>query len=181
MKTEVGNLVDSKAPRDAIHVAIVAVQAGEWLNPGEKVTMLQGRAYIAQAQRALGVVDPFLSEGVGRLDWFYLFLNPGSITSLRHEWTHPAFAAEVKVESHQSDNMDFFVRIAGILGKPVGELLYKAEQAFDDDDGGICFGEDLDGWPSDEQVKEFWQRFANHMGKPLPPNILQTAYFSCAC
>lgn len=181
MKIEVGNLVDSKAPRDAIHVAIVAVQAGECLNPGDKVIILNGRAYKEKAQRALGVVDPFLSEEVDKLDWFYLFLNPGSITSLRHDWTHPAFSAEVKVESHQSDNMDVFVGIADILGKSVGELLYKAEQAFNDDDGGICFGDDLDGWPSAEQVEEFWRRFANHMGKPLPPNILRTAYFSCAC
>ena len=181
MKTEVGSIVGPDAPRDAIHVAIIAVQAGEWLSPGEKVTMLLGRAYKAKDQRALGVVDPFLSEEVDRLEWFYLFLNPGSITSLRHDWTHPAFTEGAPVGKPQDANMDFFVRIARILGQPVTELLYKAERAFNDDDGGICFGDDLDGWPSEGQIEEFWQRFADYKGKPLPPNILRTAYFRCAC
>ena len=46
--------------------------------------------------KSIGIVDPFLKQTVRRGDKFWLYLYPGSITSLEHKWSHPSFSEEVK-------------------------------------------------------------------------------------
>ena len=95
---KLGELVAGPAGRDAVHVAIAPVEAGEGLEPGEPVGLaLDGKAYNAYASgvEPLGIVDPFLDFGVKQGQRFFLCLYPGTITSLRHVWTHPAFQVKV--------------------------------------------------------------------------------------
>ncbi|MFO0822607.1 MAG: hypothetical protein U0792_05710 [Gemmataceae bacterium] len=40
----------------------------------------------------VGIVDPFLREAVRPGQRFWLFMYPNTVTTLRHEWTHPAYA-----------------------------------------------------------------------------------------
>lgn len=88
---DVGNLIDTNdARRDAIHVAVAPVEAAEDLLPGQHVGLVAGRAS-AEAE-SIGVVDPFLTSPVLKGQRFWLFLYPNTVTSLRHVWTHPAFA-----------------------------------------------------------------------------------------
>lgn len=82
--------------RDAVHVAIIPMVAGERLAPGASVRRSTTRADQALAcdptgNDCIGVVDPFLIAAVPAGSRFWLCLHPGSITSLRHDWTHPAF------------------------------------------------------------------------------------------
>lgn len=83
------------ARRDAVHVAVAPVVAGEDIGVGQTVWIdylgfafsgvpLTGVAYI-------GIVDPFRVHYVNRGERFWLFLFPGTITGLRHVWSHPAF------------------------------------------------------------------------------------------
>ncbi len=92
----IGKLVTSPQARDAIHVAVAPVKATEMLWPGQPVRLVPGYEDQAQAAirgvDAIGIVDPFLTEGVFPGQCFWMFLLPGTITSLRHDWTHPAFA-----------------------------------------------------------------------------------------
>lgn len=88
---QVGKLIDTDARRDAIHVAVAPVEAGEDLQPGQHVGVVAGKATTSVA--AIGVVDPFLTEPVRAGQRFWLFLYPNTVTSLRHVWTHPAFMA----------------------------------------------------------------------------------------
>lgn len=71
---------DSTAGRDAVHVAVIPMLALRVMQPGEHLTN--------------GVVDPFLKNPVLPGQWYYLCLFPGTVTSLRHVWTHPAYGDE---------------------------------------------------------------------------------------
>lgn len=86
-----GKILGPEAKRDAVHVAIAPVVAAEDLLPGSHVGLDEERCACYRAEEKLGVVDPFLKEPVKPGQRFYLFLYPNTITSLRHEWTHPAF------------------------------------------------------------------------------------------
>lgn len=79
---KLGSVITGDAGRDAVHVAIVPMTAVRVLQPGERLTN--------------GIVDPFLTEPVQPGQRYYLCLFPGTVTSLRHVWTHPAFANEEK-------------------------------------------------------------------------------------
>ncbi len=91
-----GRLIeDGDRRRDAIHIAVAPVTAGERLAPGQHVGLVQegNLELVGLCDRNIGIVDPFLAEEVEPGQRFWLFLYPNTVTSLRHIWTHPAFAA----------------------------------------------------------------------------------------
>ena len=91
-----GQLIeDGDRRRDAIHIAVAPVTAAARLVPGQHVGLVQegNLELVGPCDRNIGVVDPFLAEPVEPGQRFWLFLYPGTITGLRHVWTHPAFTA----------------------------------------------------------------------------------------
>ncbi len=89
MTLAIGKLVRAEDGRDAVHVAIAPTMATRELQPGQHVDANgnpEGPGVVP-----VGIVDPFLREPVLRGQRFWLLLYPNSVTSLRHEWTHPAF------------------------------------------------------------------------------------------
>lgn len=97
-----GQLITTAQNRDAIHIAIVPALAGMYLAPGDRIALnLKGEAI--RSSSSIGIVDPFLQvNAISPGEKFWLYLNPGSITSLRHEWTHPAFANEAAPTNNQA-------------------------------------------------------------------------------
>jgi hypothetical protein len=90
-----GQLIeDGDRRRDAIHIAVAPVTAGERLTPGQHVGLVRedDPEMVGPCEHTIGVVDPYLTAAVEPGRRFWLFLYPGSITGLRHVWTHPAFA-----------------------------------------------------------------------------------------
>lgn len=80
--------------RDAIHLAVEPVEAGECLKRGEYIRLIEGKAFKCKESEALGIVDPFVKK-VKEGEKFWLVVLPRKITSLRHVWTHPDFEEEM--------------------------------------------------------------------------------------
>lgn len=92
-------ITDGDRRRDAVHVAVAPVTAAEPLRPGQRVgfTPADQTEVVGAVEpgRAVGLVDPYLTDDVRPGQRFWLFLYPNTVTSLRHVWTHPAFAPKV--------------------------------------------------------------------------------------
>jgi hypothetical protein len=86
--------------RDAIHLAVEPVIAGERLSPGEHIFLRDGKAYgntgATNNPPLLGIVDPFLEDKVKPGQQFWLVIYPRKITSLRHVWSHPGLPDEAE-------------------------------------------------------------------------------------
>lgn len=85
---KLGQIINAPQQRDAIHIAVAPVVAAERLNPGEHVSIGENGASLDG--KPIGIVDPYLKQAVLKGQQCWIFLYPGSITSLRHEWEHPA-------------------------------------------------------------------------------------------
>lgn len=92
----IGRLIGAGEQRDAIHVAVLPMEAGQVMSRGTYVTIENGKAVaVGDPGNALGIVDPYLGfEGgqkyVSPGEWFWLCILPRRTTSLRHAWSHPA-------------------------------------------------------------------------------------------
>ena len=92
-----------KEHRDAIHLAVDPVVAGESLQVGAKIGIIAGVAYRAGTKILVelnevtvpchGIVDPFLPRGPRKGESFWFVMKPREVRSLRHVWEHPDFPA----------------------------------------------------------------------------------------
>jgi hypothetical protein len=93
---QLGRLIeDGERRRDAIHIAVAPVTAGGRLSPGQHVGLIQKGSleFVGPCDCNIGIVDPFLTSEIEPGQRFWLFLYPGTVTGLRHVWTHPVFTA----------------------------------------------------------------------------------------
>lgn len=91
--------------RDAIHLGVEPVEAGQILAPGQDIYLENGiaTATAVRGKKPVGIVDPFLKKNVKKGQRFWLVVYPRQITSLRHVWEHPDFpnSQETAVPEHQ--------------------------------------------------------------------------------
>jgi hypothetical protein len=117
-ESPLGKLITSPVERDAVHVAIIPLIAGEELHRGQKFRLGKGQqdiAYIGDyndGEEAIGIVDPFLNEEnyyIQKGETFWGLLNPNTVTGMRHHWEHPAFPQETEeeVDVHKAWLLDF--------------------------------------------------------------------------
>lgn len=99
-----GTVIGPGEARDAIHLAVEPVIAGETLRPGDHVGLKDGYAQ-KNARPLLGIVDPFLDNPVIIGDRFWLIIYPRRITSLRHVWEHPDIPS-TPVDPKPSDDLE---------------------------------------------------------------------------
>jgi hypothetical protein len=188
IQTEIGKLIEPGARRDAIHVAVYPAEAMEKLRPGQHVGAQDGKA--DSHYEHLGIVDPFLTSPVKKGEWFWVFLYPNTITSLKHSWTHPAFEDEVDLEELKQLQGEAAIRkidslrsvpwlesFANEVGVPYETLMESAKKwlemgryhALGYDTPNIVY----------EKKEEFWKHYENVTGQRVENK--EETFFTCAC
>lgn len=185
-----GYVIDSEQKRDAIHLAVEPVVAGETLYPGQDIGFNEdGEATHRNADKFLGIVDPFLKRRVEPGDRFWLVVYPRKITSLRHVWTHPDFPktgdlmdveqCTKKATAERTDTEDamrWIANYAGTLGLTYDALM-DAALAYLDDDKYLCEGSRYEG----ESLPEgFWSHFEIITRRNVRESQ-RHSFFSCSC
>ena len=151
-EVKLGQLISGGGQRDAIHIAVAPVVAGELLLVGQDVGFTgDDSTTVGSVANPIGIVDPFLKKPVMKGDTFWLFLYPQSITSLRHDWAHPAFTAAPAVERPDKEaSRQWIADFAGRIGQTY-ETLMDAAQQYDE-----CGDYEYD---NSERYKKCWDEF----------------------
>lgn len=180
-KLGLGKIITTPQERDAIHVAVAPITAGMDLSPGEHVNA-KGIACIMSEN--IGVVDPFLKSPVKKGERFWLFLYPGTITSLRHEWIHPSFAQNGHAVDSTSEKWlrDF----ADSVGADYEWMMaVAATHCIKEEEGKYHYPDYLiEGgrWEGQGTPDEFWTHYFNVTGKKPPESEYgNPGIFSCSC
>lgn len=159
---------------DAIHLAVMPAEAAHEMLPGEPVGLEEGKASLSA--KHIGIVDPFLTDPVQEGEHFWLVINPRTITSLRHVWTHPDIesdeAEDQKARSEQW--LRNFINGADCPGyeRVMGEVLDPSgwePELYMHFNGLDAHGEIPD---------EFWKHAEIVTGQQI---TIRPKYFSCAC
>jgi hypothetical protein len=160
-------IIDAEQERDAIHIAVAPVVAAMPIRPGEHVGLAEARA---SKVRLIGIADPFLNVNIiNKGERFWLFLYPGSVTSLRHQWTHPAFPSAPRAVGLTGDSQKWLENFAEENGIDYAKMMSQ-----------IAAGDSyMPGLSSGIAVpEELWLRYEIVTGHPA---AYKTGYFSCAC
>jgi hypothetical protein len=161
--------LDEPATRDAVHVAIAPVVAGEALLPGTHVGLdADGKAIKTGSH--IGIVDPFLANPVSAGGRFWLLLYPNSITSLRHDWSHPAFPSG----DQKTDARTWIEWWAIQLDQSYESLMKAADLWVEAGEYTQSYKEvDYDLWPV------FWGHYEKLTGRR--PKSMEDTFFTCSC
>lgn len=173
-KLGLGKLITTPQNRDAIHVAVAPVVATERLKPGQRIGFAEPGARLVRARLdGCGIVDPFLAVDVEPEQSFWMWLQPGSITSLRHDWTHPQFDANPK----QAEAVAAIQRFADACN-------VSYEEALDLADGHLSCGDyknvgEYEGY-KDADWDAFWNAYEVVRGVKVASDD-RGWFFNCSC
>lgn len=174
-----GTIIGPEEKRDAIHLAVEPVIAGETLRPGEHIRVRDGVAWPAWEDNGLGIVDPFLTSHVRKGERFWFVMYPRQVRSLRHVWTHPAFpdadAAPLPQANDEKSYAEAWIRrYAASIDVGYNDLIESAGKFLDSGDY-MDRGDTLEGVSTS---KEFWAQYSVLTGRDVgnPGN-----FFSCSC
>ena len=169
--------------RDAIHIAVVPVTAAERLRPGEHVGLVDEGTVSNDAEPWIGIVDPYLPTAVRKGQRFFLHLYPRTITSLRHEWTHPAFetaapVATISQSDHVTKSRAWIAEHAHALGLSDDVLMENAADWLRYEDHIIQQGSER--WRDTFNPTEFWHHYEIVTGEVVPQDK-KHSFYCCTC
>ena len=188
MEAKLGKIIgeNEDAQRDAIHIAVVPLIAGEDLYTGGKIKLKFGSAEIAlkadyNKDEAIGIVDPFLNEyRVKKGERFYGVLFPGTVTGMRHHWQHPKFEnLPVAVNEHEQWlrefcdewNFNYDELVLAAIGDADPDFRYVTAQGVD-----LHSREELG---ADHDL--FWEHLEALLGQKFDEEHREGMGWSCSC
>lgn len=179
---KLGKIVRGNPRRDAIHVAVIAVEAGQLLPPGAHVGRMPDGAF-GQQKDCLGVVDPFLVEDVKKGQHFWLFLYPNTVTSLRHHWAHPGFPDLDDGQSMNPGEAETWLKkLAHEVGQDYESLIEAGREVAVAGFASVYCGESFRGALYDDGKREaYWLAWSAVTGEPIPQAGRDGNTFSCRC
>jgi hypothetical protein len=183
---KLGNLITDEQYRDAVHIAVSPVTAGEYLAPGQFIGFT-GSAHTVgvDAKKIIGIVDPFLKHGVEEGQQFYMFLLPNTITSLRHEWTHPDFEKEDELAAMEptffklkgaAAEEKWVTDFADNIGSDYNEIMAAADDYLAHGEY-LVRGGTFEGYSVPD---EFWDKYEAIKRKKVEENE-RGSFLSCSC
>jgi hypothetical protein len=188
-----GTIIGSGEARDAIHLAVEPVVAGQRLLPGQDIGLVDGKAFVAKnCPKALGIVDPFIVGQVEEGDRFWLVVYPRQIKSLRHVWEHPDFASSQDIVSSNAVPADAALPV--LHDKEVSERWLRdfiANADCPEYETVIAAALNNTSWSKEylhfdgrdahgEIPPEFWTHVEIVTGKSIAQED-RAEYFSCSC
>lgn len=190
LTAQLGKIILGEAKRDAVHIAIAPVTAFERLYSGQQVGVDRKENASKSFEPIIGVVDPFLPEGPEEGERFFLWLQPGTITSLRHEWTHPAFTRSESVDKEAAmewmkdyaSRHYYYPNYYTIGEKEVpytAEFLIKSAREYLID-GEMHVQRGFDDLRDNFDL-DFWVHFSTITGMDVPDYKRDQTPFSCTC
>ena len=177
--------------KDAIHIAIAQVSAGEELKAGDRVGFKDKEGIVFKDATHIGLVDPFIQTPIKKDNLFYLFLYPNSVTSLTHQWEHPSFdrsperiaAADKWLKKHSQayfaneDDYGFSDWEGTNYHRFIEEFKASNVSAYAyGDDFSEHYNSNIDGFR-----KKFWDNLEIVTGIAATKEQRDQEYFSCSC
>lgn len=180
-KLGLGQIITTPQHRDAIHVAVAPVIASHDMGPGMHVGLTESGEATNHTENAVGIVDPFLKQRVLKGEQCWLFIYPGTITNLRHEWKHPAFGEQERAECDRVKSEEW-LRAYAVKLKP-----YETDgnKAFSDmicdlreRDTIYSYGSDLHSLHEFEDAEDFFYHAEIYLGRKLDREEIR---YTCSC
>jgi len=168
--------------RDAIHIAVCPVIAGEDLKSGNIIALDNGGnvAHLSTiSNKAIGIVDPYLGDVViNKSERFWCFLFPRTIISLRHVWEHPDFPSEVipELSLETKKSQDWMNKYSEELGFSVEKILSRTTDWIKK---GETWSEG-DTFEMKELPDEFWTHYEILTGIKVSKDKKEN-FFRCSC
>lgn len=177
-----GKVITTEQQRDAIHVAVAPVVCAEPLLPGAHVGLNGAGRATKYSTKLIGVIDPFLKRVVEAGETCWLFMYPNTITSLRHEWSHPAFPVETKTQAGVQTSKDWLRVYAKshldeeyLSGRDAYDVLMEQVA-----DGNITYlGQDMHGIYDLKDGEELFRHLSVVLGRKITAESFE--YFGCSC
>lgn len=178
-----GRILHGKHERDAVHIAVAPVVAGGQIYRSAYIGLnAEGRAIMVSQESSVGISDPFLIDMIEEGQQFFVYLTPGSITSLVHHWAHPKFPLVDQFLPRPS-SVAWLENYAEEIGETFQDLMSAAETWLKDGEywvggpPGMEFGSNLE---SIQLPEAFWTHYQLATGKTVPESK-QESFFTCVC